>query len=137
MKIRDGFVSNSSSSSFIIQTKDNNRISMTKFISELVMEIKNIIENKKDKYSSVMPIDIALKKLDDEIHSTVCTTNEDCMYGLKFEGGKRRYIYPHHTHSGYVTDYCGSISWIIRAVLREEKTIEFDDFVIKMDEEWY
>ena len=148
MKIRMGFVSNSSSSSFIVGTKDNHRRSVTKFINELVVAVRNIIEDKKDKYSDIMPIDVVLKRLDDEIHNGVYTygydsnrntIDDDCMYGVKFEGGKRRYIYPYcnKTCGGHVSDFCGSISWIIRAVLRREKRIESDDFIIEMDEEWY
>ena len=145
MKIRTGFVGNSSSSSFVIVNKSKKRQTVNKFFDELLDSLRDKfieVSNSEEEiiiHDENLTEDFVWYDIDDFDIDYINTRFAECdnYFGIIFgeEYSKRRYIAQKPVFAR-IDDGEGQLSRIMRRYLMAMEELETPNFYIKVLEKW-
>lgn len=145
MKIRTGFVGNSSSSSFVIINKSKKRQTVNKFFDELLDSLRDKfieVSNSEEEiiiHDENLTEDFGWYDIDDFDIDYIGTRFTECdnYFGIIFgeEYNKRRYITQKPVFAR-IDDGEGQLSRITRQYLMAMEELETPNFYIKLLEKW-
>lgn len=145
MKIRTGFVGNSSSSSFVIVNKSKKRQTVNKFFDELLDSLRDKfieVSNSEEEiiiHDENLTEDFVYYNIDDFDVDYISDRFYDCdnYFGITFgeEYSKRRYIAQKPVFAR-IDDGEGQLSRIARRYLMAMEEFETPNFYIKVLEKW-